>query len=188
MQSTPNAIVWHISKEMNIYQRAEMLTNNYLTNCYTHTSHKLKTKLKYINTLLKKSVNQRYNFSLLQSWNNIKPLLEKIHHTNLPIIYEYPIQVQVNKIEINTEIGEIIKQAEKPNETFNIKLNNLPPYDINIYTDGSGHKKITENNDNEEITKAGAAFYVPQINKCESFSIPNEHSPETLEAIAIRSD
>ena len=185
MQSTPNAIVWHMAMEMNIYQRAEMLTNNYLVNCYTQTSHKLKTKLKYIDNLLKKSANHKFDFSILRRWNSIKHTLEKVNHTNLPILYEYPIQIQFNKIEINIEIGEITKQAEKPNETFNKKINELPHYDIDIYTDGSGKKKTIDNIDNEGNSKAGAAFYVYQINKCESFSLSNEHSPETLEAVAI---
>lgn len=185
MPSTPNAIVWHMSKEMNIYQRAEILANNYLAKCHSHTSHKLKTKLLYIDKLLKKSATQRYNFFLIKRWNCIKPTLGKIYHTNLPIIYEFPIQTQFIKLEINTEIGETIKLADNPNEAFIEKLSNLPPHELDIFTDGSGHKNTIGNYTNEENTKAGAAFYIPQLNKCESFSIIKEHSPETLEAIAI---
>lgn len=98
---------------------------------------------------------------LLNRFNVIQDLIasknNEIHKSQLPICYNYDLQGQIQMIEIDLEIGHLIKQKppEVANKTMHEELSNRYTNHFRIYADGSKVTRIKH----ENTPKIGGAMY-----------------------------
>lgn len=131
--------------------RRQYLVDRYILKVINNTKHPFNTKLKYLEDLIEKRKLKRCrNMGLIL--DRKKSILEiiikngnNISKSELPLCYNYDLEIQLKQLEWDGEIGKSIKKhkdVELANSEFNKKINLKYKHYVKIYTDGSKRDSI----------------------------------------------
>ncbi|XP_043467569.1 uncharacterized protein LOC122501872 [Leptopilina heterotoma] len=179
MSSTPLYFLLVESGEIPLEMRRILLAKRFIARNFTWSENPLRPKLILLKTRIDRNNRPKQyiiNSGIYKVYTQIERDLNTCFPSRRPLYFDSEWTSINLKINSNITLGYDLKGSQQPDINLNTFLTNNFPHAVHVYTDGSS---------NPQRKKAGAGFYISQLNIRYGVPVVESSSPLTTELYAI---